>query len=284
MRRYIAILFLALLFFSSGYAEEELQTRSIKSETENNLESDIPLAELSGEPSAFVNESVNVISGQYHETQTDAVVCGGPEPLTFQRSYVSSYFLPGGLCNGWNINNFGQIVFTKANQKKEKYCTLVWDHGGGYSRYEGECSSSKSAPSILTISSKDLKKGFTNSSSSQLSGATNVKNNRLTYTEKTGQLVFSLGNGTKRNYKLRKNTVNELDLCREVRPNGNQIFYEYGENKYDYRISKVRLANKQGTYLSTLSVNYISEDQTDLNPAMEGFSGLHTRALFLGKK
>jgi len=89
MRRYIAILFLTLLFCSSGYAEEELQARSSKSEIENkNIGSEIPLAELSGEPSAFVNQSVNAITGQYHEMQTDAVVCGGPEPLTFQRLYV----------------------------------------------------------------------------------------------------------------------------------------------------------------------------------------------------
>jgi len=263
MRHPIVLFLLTILFISPVQAEEELIARG--SESENSVvQAEVPLAVLTGEPSAFVNQSVNAISGQYYDSQVD-VVLPGVDPLTFQRFYVSSYYNLGGLCNGWNINNFGQVLFLPVDRAAQKYRTIVWDHGGGYARYEGRYSGSKSKPSSLTISTDDLKKGITNSCSLSLSGSTNLKNNRISFTENGKELSLTLGNGTVRSYKQREFKLDHLDLVSEKLPSGNQIFYEYAFGALkDYRIGKVRLVNKQGKELSSLSMFYQKDGQVDV--------------------
>ncbi|HEV8052038.1 MAG TPA: DUF6531 domain-containing protein [Parachlamydiaceae bacterium] len=70
---------------------------------------DAPKEMLLNEPSSFVNQSVNVITGNYHENEIDLEVAG-PHPLFFQRSYASN-LSDGTLTYQWNTNHFGCIRY-----------------------------------------------------------------------------------------------------------------------------------------------------------------------------
>lgn len=259
---HINLLFASLFLLSASlYADEKNHTRSAQNSGDIS-KSNIHVSVLSGEPSSFVNQSVNVISGQYHDVQTD-LITSGLDSISYQRFYVSSYHGLGGLCHGWNINNFGQVLYIDAIDKK--YRTIVWEHGGGCALYEGKSSKSKSTPSVLSINSDDLKKGVTNSSDYLIAGASNIKNNRVYIQSKPYEVSFTTGDGTKRIYDTRKYWPDLLDLTLEQKPNGNQVLYEYKFiEKDDYRISKVKLTNKSGAELSSLSINYKSDGQIDL--------------------
>src|SRR3990170_1393225 len=95
MRRWLLALFLGA--FSLVVAEsaeknskeqKDCYTAKNASETEEN--DPIPtLAHLDGEPSAFVNNAVNAITGSFCETAVD-LIAPGPNPITLERSYASS--------------------------------------------------------------------------------------------------------------------------------------------------------------------------------------------------
>lgn len=243
--------------------ESPFVLRSISGSTKSNDESTrlAPLEAFNREPSSFINGSVNAITGDYHETQTDLII-PGPEPLVYQRSYVSSFNGIGSLSCGWNIYHFGLIQFLDDHRSKA-HCD-VWDRGGGIAHFSGRISNSKST--ILSISPEVLNKSITNSSSYELSGNRNIKNSSVTLTKHrdaaNNEATFVLGDGTKRFYKRSFYTALTIfDMTREEHPNGNQLLYEYNKSKYDPRIEKVKLANKHNNKLSWLSISYTDQSQ-----------------------
>lgn len=256
---------------------------SVQSEEDTKLP-DVPLSVLKGEPSSFVNDSVNVITGEYQDVQTDVII-PGPIPLTFRRFYVSSYNGLGGLCHGWNINHFGQIELQRSDENAKIEQSFVWEHGGGCALYEGKAEHSSKKYQYYTITPNALEKGITHCGSYQLSGGANVKNNKLAFLYKTDEMTLTLGDGTKRDFKIRKNP-SLFDLISEKHPDGNQFTYKYAyttSRKDDYRIRKIQLENKNGEVLSSLMFAYDgfrqmyihSNDNRKISYSFKRFKGSH---------
>jgi len=244
MTRAKTILCLFYLFVNVGYLYSEL------GETDR-----LPVEALKGNPSGFVNGSVNVISGQYYEMGTDISVAG-PIPLTYERNYVSSYWGLGGLCDGWNINHFGS-VFVPAAEYKESFLTLI-ERGGGTSLFKGKYSKSSKTPQIHSVDPMSIQCGVTNSSG-LFAGKTNIKNYRLIYLPKKDDLKCTLGDGSCVQFK-RRNIYQSLvfDMTEEVLASGNRFVYEYvfPTRDEDCRVSKIKLMDKNNQVLSHLSVTY----------------------------
>lgn len=215
----------------------------------------LPIEALKGDPSGFVNGSVNVISGQYHEMETDISVAG-PIPLTYERNYVSSYWGLGGLCDGWNINHFG-TVFVPDAIFKESFLTLI-GRGGGTSLFKGKHSKSSKIPEIHSVDTMSIQRGVTNSSG-LFAGKTNIKNYRLIYLPKKDDLKCTLGDGSCIQFKRRKIYQSLVfDMTEDVLASGNRFVYEYifPTRSEDSRVSKIKLLDKNNRLLSHLSVSY----------------------------
>lgn len=170
----------------------------------------------------------------------------------------------GGLSQGWNINNFGQARLLDDDGKGKTSRIVFWDHGGSYALYEGKYSKSRSKPDVHAISPNSISKGVTNTGTG-LSGATNIKNNRLNYVQKTGKLTCELGNGVTREYSGSGSDRIFYVMSCEKYPNGNKTFYAYTyPTKYDERVCSVSLENKEKKQLSSFRIEYQGDEKFDL--------------------
>lgn len=232
------------------------------------------LEDFHRDPSSFVNGSVNAITGDYNEVQTDVIV-GGPEPLAFQRSYISSFNENGALCNGWNIFHFCQVQL-----ETDLGCFgKVWDNGGGCAPYNDgkiqdpnvQPTTSSAAPvQQLKIHPQVLHKGITNSSGYQLGGTTNIKNNILTYVVRGKNLKSVSGDGTKRLFQQRRIGPKKeggplFDVICEIHPNGNEVRYTYDLlQKKNYRLTNLLLTNKHGHHMCSMAMTYDNKNRMEI--------------------
>ncbi len=93
----VAFLFLTL----SAYADDEASHKPVPSEVHDNA---VPsLINLTSLPSAVVNGSVNIITGDYCELDQDDIVSSAADPYILGHSYASSSLEEGNLGDGWNF-------------------------------------------------------------------------------------------------------------------------------------------------------------------------------------
>lgn len=162
------------------------------------------IANLAGDPSAIVGGCVNVITGDFFDTQRDLFMVGG-QPLILERSYSSSDFSMGGLSNGWHFNIQGVV--------DER---VVKGPYGGEVPYQSEG----------MISPEIMHKGLSNNASGYLSGKTNLKNSVLNFNfPKANNCI--LRHGDYSHSIFTKTDENRFTLTSDIKPNGMKLHYNY---------------------------------------------------------
>jgi len=243
---------------------------------------------LLDEPSSFVNHSVNVITGNYHESEIDLEVAG-PHPLFFRRSYVSSPS-KGNLCYQWNTNHHASAYtsgpkteykyapnpdyenfdpensntedypepYTKVSQNRYSYTHVVGDYGA-ISSYEGNYPKGRCHAVPHFIHEQIFQKHITNSPEFSLAPGNHLRNNVLLFENGDKNLTLVTGDGYKRYFcKNKKNRNYELHY--EGQPYGCIISYDppYRKKK-SHAFRKICLKNKGRAELSHFHIDTSSD-------------------------
>ena len=128
---YTKLLFYSLFLFCISFqssCEEYEQNYDIVNEYGNkflckaieNVGDYAPMANIEGEPSAYVHGCVNVITGQYCEFHTDLVAYHGIDPLKLERSFAGNTFGDGTLGGGWQMNHQSRLQVMEFKEGKSK--------------------------------------------------------------------------------------------------------------------------------------------------------------------
>lgn len=184
------------------------------------------IANVNGDPTAIVGGCVNVITGDFFDTQRDLYMVGG-EPLVLERSYCSSDFSMGGLSNGWHFNLQGMIN------------NYTWK--GPHGREVSYQQDGKINPEILH-------KGLANNASGLLSGKTNLKNSALSY--QTEICIVRNSDFSHSNFTKIENDL--FALTSDVKPNGMRLHYNYCKRG----LSSALVANARGECQQSITFAY----------------------------
>ena len=136
---------------------------------------------LLNEPSCFVNQTVNVITGNYHENEIDLEVAG-PHPLFFQRSYVSNNN-NGSLCYQWNTNHVGEVYKPNLSGTRESTGTVHGDCGT-IIEYEGTTPRNKRESTGHLVHKDVFRKYMTNCPDCNNAPGSHLKTSTLLYNKK----------------------------------------------------------------------------------------------------
>ncbi|MBA3817060.1 MAG: hypothetical protein H0X29_11195, partial [Parachlamydiaceae bacterium] len=195
---------------------------------ESTLETSISMANLEGEPSAFINGHVNVITGDFNDFQVDLTL-PGVDSLTVERSFSKSTGRSGSLAAGWNLNLYGTLDCEYDEDNGEKvFHVLVTEGHGATSIYKKILNKKKEKVEGVPISldRSVYKKGATNTSSGYISGQTNIRNSKVCSISK---YVYHVTNGAKavRVYGVPSSESIICCLFKEFNPSGNFFRYHY---------------------------------------------------------
>lgn len=228
----------------------------------------VPMANLEGEPSAFVGKHVNVITGDFNDFEVDLVV-DGVDALTVERSFSGSTKTDGSLCAGWNLNIFGKLEPYRKNDSHEKQFVAVVSEGhGATSIFEKKLKKKDFSEAIdenVPLSPKMYKNGVTNTTSGYISGQTNIKNTKISYIGNKRYRIIT-GAGGYKEYEKSPGEDLQIDyrLSSEMKPSGNTLDYYYHRNKHHQRpkfhrydiLSSVEMKNKENNV--TASLTYVT--------------------------
>lgn len=272
--------FLALSCFLMGDDGEEHEKPDIPS-----------LVNLTALPSSIVNNSVNVISGDYLEHDVDYVV-SGPDPYVLGHIYCSSSLEEGTLSNGWNFHHH---YFLQVYQPDEVNFAATDPHKHSlHKNRKGQCvhgvdSAEDRAKNDFTYlylvepsGSRLLfegdgwahnfhlvtkKTGYTNVCQGELSGRTNIKNIRVKWHCTSDRWHVRYGDGTRRVYarthkplhkrRLYQDHYRDYHLRLEKLPSGNVRHYHYTSED---EVSSIFTTDHTGTrILNILQFTYKSD-------------------------
>lgn len=206
-----------------------------------------PIANLEGEPSAFVHNCVNVISGQLCITNVDLILHHATNPLTVERSFAGSKVKDAPLGAGWHLNHSSFIAFDRSPKKlKEKITATVVEDHGGYMTYVND-NIPKNATSLSILLKKDcLNEAVTNNAQGFLSGQTNLRNQRVDISP-NGICVARTGSGKYKEYQhLHKLADNFYWLSSVVHPTGNKFACDYERHDHQTRLCSMRMVDSKG--------------------------------------
>lgn len=205
-----------------------------------------PMANLEGEPSAYVHNCVNVITGQFCEFQTDLTVHHGTDPIILERSFAGSTAQTGTLGAGWHLNHASALLFKQISYNDNGFQTYAGlfkdDHGGPPLVFPDTLD--RQLTTGCPIHKSCLHKGVTNTSQSYLSGQTNLRNYKCLMIP--GSVIVKTGSNRTREYKiLPKSKTNIYNLHKELKPNGNRLNYHYTYYDKNHKLSKIEIENQQ---------------------------------------
>ena len=230
------------------------------------LAAELQLVSTESDPDAFIQNSVNVINGDYCESATDLVIAG-PDALILQRFYSTKEPVTGMQPGGWRILPQRFLVIGKDSSGKT--CTVGKDRFEWTSAFAGERSGGilpytgwkdinglTKDPLKIDVLNKAL--GMVNTYAEEINGQTNHQNNLLHCKGDTCELI--LGDGTKRIYKQVEQLPALLPgeqetplmakqllepkfflLSQEILPSENQLFFSYDVEGH---LSAVEMKNK----------------------------------------
>lgn len=222
----------------------------------------VPLSRLKIDPLTLVNQCVNVISGDFIESQVDFEP-HGIQPLALERSYRSSDQQLGSLYHGWHFNLFNELVMKKSERNNviDTYVTL---NEGGYQAIFESHRMIYEFDKPLTISKEMLKKGVTNTTGEMLSGRTNCKN-MMICKDTLGRMVLTNGAGVTKYFPIENDITKPCRLTQENRPNGNYLLYEYNGSLLQFVSSR----NIFGKLINSFLFQYLPFDQFEKNPRLD---------------
>lgn len=196
------------------------------------------LASLEGDPKTIVYNSVNVITGDYINLETD-ISLPGVEPLTLQRFYCSANLATPNIIEAWPFNHFIQIGHFQDDDNKH---IELHDSFGALLAFDKK-----------TIRQECLNKRVTNTPQGVLSGQTNLKNKSLrTIGDET---ILKDGTGTSYHFPKLKESKRRLSKVKKA--NRNEVSYEYDhyhyENSNHHYITRILARNQPGKPLCDLN-------------------------------
>jgi YD repeat-containing protein len=236
------------------------------------------LVSTESDPDSFIQNSVNVINGDYCESATDLVITG-PDALVLQRFYSTKDVMTGSQAGGWRI--YPQRFLVIGKDSSGKSCTVGKDQfewtsaftgerSGGILPYSGWRNVNGSTKDPLKIDILNKALGLVNTYAKEINGQTNHQNNQLHC--KGDICELTLGDGTRRLYKrvaaLPSQLLGEeltpimatqvLDptyflLIQEVLPSGNQLFFSYDEV---HHLIAIKMKSPSGKTLSWIRFSY----------------------------
>lgn len=210
------------------YPDESINTKYYKGVTKPSDDGEpAPLANIEGEPSAFVHGCINVITGQYCEVATDLIVHHGTDPIRYERSFAGSTSRSR-LANGWQCNHQSCV-------KCQSGYIYVDDHGAKGLKFND-------AGSGFILNNEYLHKGVTNTSQGFMSGQSNLRNLKFI---KNNYPQIIMGNGSRKSFVYYNSKTGVYKIGRESKPNGNQCGYKYKDNK-DVTLEYISIWNKDG--------------------------------------
>lgn len=238
----------------------------------------LQLVSTESDPDAFIQNSVNVINGNYCESATDLVITG-PDALVLQRSYSTKDVIIGVQAGGWRV--FPQRFLVIGKDPCGKSCTVGKDQfewtsaftgerSGGILPYSGWRNTNGSTKDPLKIDILNNAVGLVNTYAKEINGQTNHQNNLLHCKGDTCEL--SLGDGTRRIYQRVNDPPSQLLgeeltpimaaqvidptyylLIKEVLPSGNQLFFSYDEA---HHLFAIEMKNPSGKPISWIHFSY----------------------------
>ena len=230
------------------------------------------------DPDAFIQNSVNVINGDYCESATDLVITG-PDALVLQRFYSTKDAITGVQAGGWRM--LPQRFLIVGKDASGKSCTVGKDRfewtsaftgerSGGILPYSGWRNTNGSTKDPLKIDVLNNAVGLVNTYAQEINGQTNHQNNLLHCKGDTCEL--SLGDGSKRIYQRVDDPPSQLLgeeltpimaaqvidptyflLIQEILPSGNQLFFSYNEV---HHLIAIEMKNRSGKPLSWIHFSY----------------------------
>jgi len=238
----------------------------------------LQLVSTESDPDAFIQNSVNVINGDYCESATDLVITG-PDALVLQRFYSTKDVITGVQEGGWRM--LPQRFLVVGKDASGKSCTVGKDRfewtsaftgerSGGILPYSGWRNTNGSTKDPLKIDILNNAVGLVNTYAQEINGQTNHQNNLLHCKGDTCEL--SLGDGTRRIYQRVNDLPSQLLgeeitpimaaqvidptyflLIQEVLPSGNRLFFSYDE---DHHLIAIEMKNPSGKPLSWIHFSY----------------------------
>lgn len=268
LRFYILFALLQPFMTYAGISNNHL--KKLASITPEDIATESSMANIEGEPSAFVGKHVNVITGDFNDFQVDLVI-PGVDPLTVERSFSGTTDGDGSLCAGWNLNLYGWLEQSVYRDDDDERCfrATVGEGHGATSVFERTLKRQKEIADV-PLSPAMLKRGVTNTSSGFMSGQTDIRNRRLHKVEGEDSFIIRNGNGGIKQYDISQGFLTKYRLKQEVKPDGNKIKYKYLKNKihknnirphtYDvlYSVEAVNQEDK-----GTGSLQYVPIDRDD---------------------
>lgn len=240
---------------------------------------ELQLISTESDPDAFIQNSVNVITGDYCESATDMAI-QGPDTLLLQRFYSTKDPIRGTEVGSWRMLPERFLVIGKTSGFKP--CTIgkdrfewstafIGERSGGTLPYSGWRSGSGMTKDPFKIDVFNNTLGMVNTYAKEINGQTNHQNNLLYCKGDTCEQI--LGDGTKRIYQkvhtisaglfgeelvpLMAAQVTEPEyflLAQQVLPSGNQLFFSYDT---DGHLISIEMKNKTGKKtLSWIRLNY----------------------------
>lgn len=166
---------------------------------------------------------VNVMTGNLVLEATDLIV-PGIEPLYLKRTYTSGQGKT--KKGGWTFLQHGYIQVPLYDDP----FIYATEPSGSRIKYKAQgreyCKKSVIRHYQPLINEDML--GLSNVSQVEISGRTNLKNNKLLHFETEKKILIKLGNGGERTYRSRNGK--DYYLHEEIRPNGNKICYLWSKD------------------------------------------------------
>jgi RHS repeat-associated protein len=204
------------------------------------------VAGLEGLASNLINNAVCCITGEYVEQAVDIFI-PGPEPLVIGRSY-SSQDMGGNLCTSWSINHYDSAVGSTITQfYKSHFRLLLTQPSTARLAYLYTIKDDKFKKERKIEFKLNLPKGMTNGSASEISGRSNLKNQKVYYYPQDEEIKVIDGAGNKR--FLKKGSANKeasyysWQQMQEDKISGNCLLYKHDEDTH--LLSRICATNKK---------------------------------------
>jgi len=268
MSTFYPIVFIALFIFSNIFGSEEV-SKSLEN---------LPRLTAECETLATVHDCVNVISGDFFQSEQEISMLGS-EPLTLTRIYDSGHCFGCQFGYGMGISFPISLYFDSGMRTGN---LMVEQRQGMYMPYTLYKNNEGRVDASL------FKSGYTNCCEAELNGFPPITSNNVHYQD--GHYVVILGDGTKRYYQYtnrtyytgvyQKNFRNFYRLKKEEFPNGNMRYFEYYGNKH---IPKQILTKNKSGSLTLNSIDFECDSEKTTITASNGQKLVYTTKTQKGK-
>lgn len=220
-----------------------------------NLDHFEPTLSAECEPLTTVAGCVNVLSGQFFQIEKD-LKGTSIDPLDFVRYYDSGSGAESFL--GYGFGSGFPIWASDREKGSRHHYGLISERENFFLLYSDK---EKSSSDICHVDSRILEKGYTNLCRAKIGGKTNFVNWKALFRSKgnASYWLVKLGDGTRRTYsksvKINKMLRSRMQfptekaylLEKEIKPNGNQLIFEYQSVDGKIRLNRIQTLNRSGS-------------------------------------